>query len=52
MVETAAGLAAFPAHIPAAEYHSHPLWPRYVTILQFISDVLKAEEMFRVPKEA
>ena len=52
----------FPSHGPrewwqrrrilAAEYDNHPLWPRYVAILQFILDGLKGEEVFWVTEEA
>ena len=52
MVATAAGLAGIPAHTPAAEYHNPPLWPRYVSILQVILDVLKGEEVVWFTEEA
>ena len=52
MVATAAGLAGTLANIPAAEYHSHPLWRRYVAIIQFITDVSNREEVLWVTEEA
>ena len=51
MVAAAADLAGIPAHFAEAEYHNHPLWPRYVAILQVFLDVLKGEEVFWITEE-
>ena len=51
MVARAADLAGIPAHFAEAEYHIHPLWPRYMAIPQGFLDVLKGEDVFWITEE-